>query len=86
MSGEGNGNPLLYSCLENPTDRGAWWATVRGVAKGQTRLSDYYKFNVPSLKREITRFSALPVVMLLWGVGKSNMQQGVAIPKRGWEC
>ena len=28
--GEGNGNPLLYSCLENPMDRGAWWATVRG--------------------------------------------------------
>ena len=40
MSGEGNGNPLLYSCLENPTDWGAWWATVRGVAKGQTRLDD----------------------------------------------
>ena len=31
--GEGNGNPLQYSCLENSTDRGAWWATVRGVAK-----------------------------------------------------
>ena len=30
---EGNGNPLQYSCLGNPTDRGAWWATVRGVAK-----------------------------------------------------
>ena len=31
--GEGNGNPLQYSCLENPKDRGAWWATVHGVAK-----------------------------------------------------
>ena len=30
--GEGNGNPLQYSCLENPTDTGAWWATVHGVA------------------------------------------------------
>ena len=30
---EGNGNPLQYSCLENPTDKGAWWATVHGVAK-----------------------------------------------------
>ena len=30
---EGNGNPLLYSCLGNPMDRGAWWATVHGVAK-----------------------------------------------------
>ena len=34
--GEGNGNPLQYSCLENPMDRGAWWATVRGVAKSWT--------------------------------------------------
>ena len=32
-SGEGNGNPLHYSCLEDPTDGGAWWATVHGVAK-----------------------------------------------------
>ena len=38
--GEGNCNPLQYSCLENPMDRGAWWATVHGVAKSQTRLSD----------------------------------------------
>ena len=36
--GEGNGNPLQYSCLENPMDRGAWWATVHGVAKSRTRL------------------------------------------------
>ena len=33
---EGNGNPLQYSCLENPMDRGAWWATVDGVTKGRT--------------------------------------------------
>ena len=35
-----NGYALQYSCLENPMDRGAWWATVHGVAKSQTRLSD----------------------------------------------
>ena len=34
-SGEGNGNPLQYSCLENPMGRGAWWATVCAVAKSQ---------------------------------------------------
>ena len=39
--GEGNGNPLQYSCLENPMDGGAWWATVHGVAKSWTRLSDF---------------------------------------------
>ena len=38
--GEGNGNPLQYSCLGNPIDRGAWRATVHGVTKGWTRLSD----------------------------------------------
>ena len=36
--GEGNGNPLQYSCLENPVDRGAWWAAVHGVAQSRTRL------------------------------------------------
>ena len=39
--GEGNGNPLQYSCLENPMDGGAWKAAVHGVAKSQTPLSDF---------------------------------------------
>ena len=39
--GEGNGNPLQYSCLENPMDGRAWWATVHRVAKSRTRLSDF---------------------------------------------
>ena len=38
--GEGNSSPLQYCCLENPVDRGAWWATVHEVVKSQTRLSD----------------------------------------------
>ena len=46
--GEGNDNPLQYSCLENPMDAGAWWATVHGVAKSRTRLSRLH-----SLKRHI---------------------------------
>ena len=40
--GEGNGNPLQYSCLENSIDRGVWWATVHGVAKSRTRLELIY--------------------------------------------
>ena len=36
--GEGNGNPLQYSCLENPRDGGAWWAAIYGVAQSWTRL------------------------------------------------
>ena len=38
--GEGHGNPLHYSFLENPMDRGAWWATIHGVTKSQTLLSN----------------------------------------------
>ena len=43
--GEGNGNPLLYSCLENPMDGEAWSATVHGVAKSRTRLSNFTFFH-----------------------------------------
>ena len=41
LIGEGDSTPLQYSCLENPMDGGAWWAAVHGVAKSQTRLSDF---------------------------------------------
>ena len=40
-SGEGDGTPLQYSCLENPMDGGAWWAAVHGVARSWTQLSDF---------------------------------------------
>ena len=45
-TGEGNGNPLQCSCLENPMDGGAWWAAVHGVAKSLTQLGDFtFTFN-----------------------------------------
>ena len=44
--GEGNGNPLQYSCLENPMDRGTWWATVLGVAESDTTDFTFSNFNV----------------------------------------
>ena len=50
-TGEGNGNPLQYSCLENPKDGAAWWATVHGVTKSRTRLSDFAS-NIKEKKTE----------------------------------
>ena len=59
-SGEGNGNPLQYSCLENPMDRGAWWAAVHGVVKSRTRLSDFtFNFYFHALEKEVVTHSSV---------------------------
>ena len=47
--GEGNGNPLQYSCLENPIDGGVWWSVVHGVVTSRTRLSDFTSLQDSSL-------------------------------------
>ena len=58
-SGEGDGSPLQYSCLENPMDGGAWWAAVHGVAKSQTRLSDFpFTFHLHALEKEMATHSS----------------------------
>ena len=58
--GEGNGTPLQYSCLENPMDGGAWWATVHGVAKSQTQLSDFpFTFHFHALEKEMETHSSV---------------------------
>ena len=58
--GEGNGTPLQYSCLENPMDGGAWWATVHGVAKSRTRLSDLaFTFHFHALEKEMATHSSV---------------------------
>ena len=44
-NGEGNGTPLQYFCLENPMDRGAWWAAVHGVVKSQTQLHFHFSLS-----------------------------------------
>ena len=63
-NGEGNGTPLQYSCLENPMNRGAWWATVHGVAKSQTRLSDFtFAFHFHALEKESN-----PLIVLAWRI------------------
>ena len=46
LYGEGNGNPLQYSCLEDSRDGGSWWAAVYGVKQSRTRLSDFHFHSV----------------------------------------
>ena len=62
--GEGNGNPLQYSCLENPMDGGAWWATVHGVTNSRTRLSDFTFYlsisNSTARKQSVCAGTSLP--------------------------
>ena len=65
--GEGNGSPLQYSCLETPKDGGAWWATVHGVAKSQTRLSDFpFTFHFHTLEKEMATHSSVLVWEIMW--------------------
>ena len=71
--GEGNGNPLQYSCLENPTDGGTWWATVHGVAKSWTQLSDF-TFN---------RASQVAVVVKNLPANAGDLRDVVSIPGSG---
>ena len=57
---EGNGTPLQYSCLENPMDGGAWKATVHGVTKSQTRLSNFtFTFHFHALEKEMATHSSV---------------------------
>ena len=59
FSGEGNGSPLQYSCLENPKDRGACQAAVHGVAKSRAWLSDFtFTFHFPALEKEMATLAA----------------------------
>ena len=58
--GGGNGTPLQYSCLENPTDRGAWLAAVHGVSKSRIRLSDFtFTFYFHTLEKEMATHSSV---------------------------
>ena len=77
ISGEGNGTPLQYSCLENPMDRGAWWAAVHGVAKSQ-RLSDFtFTFHFHALEKEMATHSSV----LAWRI--PGMGEPGGLPSMG---
>ena len=75
---EGNGTPLQYSCLENPMDGGAWWAAVHGVAKSQTRLSDFtFTFHFHTLEKEMATHSSI----LAWRIPGTG--EPVGLPSVG---
>ena len=74
--GEGNGYPLQYSCLENSMDRGAWWATVHGVTKSQSQLSNFSSLHFPggSAGKESACTAGDPGLIPGWGrsLGEGN--------------
>ena len=73
-SGEGNGTPLQYSCLENPMDGGAWKAAVHGVAEGRTRLSDFtLTFHFHALEKEMATHSSV----LAWRIPRMGKPGGL---------
>ena len=66
-TGEGNGTPLQYSCLENPMDRGAWWAAAHGVARSRTRPSDFtFTFHCHTLEKEMATHSSTLAWKIPW--------------------
>ena len=70
--------PLQYSCLENPTDGGAWWAAVHGVAKSRTRLSDFpFTFHFHALEKEMATHSSV----LAWRI--PGMEEPGGLPSMG---
>ena len=76
--GEGNGNPLQYSCLENPMDRGAWWATVHGVPKSRTWLSNFtftFTFQSQSLMKWV--LFCILVGCHLWGCTELDTTEAI---------
>ena len=76
--GEGNGNPLQYSCLENPMDGGAWWATVHGVAKSWTRLSESLVVVVVVVVVLLLRFGAkFCLGRAIFSLGWEGLNRGV---------
>ena len=78
VSGEGNGTPLQYSCLENPMGRGAWWAAVHGVAKTRTWLSNFtFTFHFHALEKEMATHSRV----LAWRI--SGMGEPGGLPSLG---
>ena len=73
--GEGNGTSLQYSCLENPMDRGAWWAAVHGVAKSQTWLSDFtFPSHFHALEKEMATHSSVRAwrIPAVYGVAQNR--------------
>ena len=77
--GEGNGNPLQYSCLENPMDREAWWATVHGVAKNRTQLLELVKLLSP-VRLFATPWTVAYQASLSMGFSRQEHWSGLPFP------
>ena len=81
--GEGNGNPLQYSCLGNPKDRGTWWATVHGITKSRTQLSDFSSLFVYIKAPAISVTGNIMNVYISWLVTDILTTAGLSVQEHG---
>ena len=80
---EANGNPLQYSCLENPMDRGSWWATVHGAAESWTQLSDF-TFTSPDDTKEDVKQAGVECVSCHFTGSQTEIQQSYTSTQNEW--
>ena len=81
------GSPLQYSSLKNPMDRGAWWATLHGVAKSQIRLSDYWVRSLDRedpVKKEMATHSSVLLWRILWTEEPGELQSMQKEDEQKW--
>ena len=85
--GEGHGNPLHYSCLENPKDRAAWWATIHSVAQSRTQLKQLSSSSIYLLECPKSRILTIPNTAKIWNTHSLlvGMQAEQSFRKTVWQ-
>ena len=83
LLGVGHGNPLHYSCLENPKDRAAWWATIHSVAQSRTRLKRLHSSSIYLLECPKSRILTIPNTVKIWNT--HSLLVGTQVVQSFWK-